>query len=134
MRVKSRIDNDGEITEMDGVNDGKFAFKNGKYYIIYEENILSEMSGCTTTVKVDENGVVSVKRSGTVNNTLIYEQGKTHSCMYSFEFGSIRMETHTKKITNSLTPSGGGLELIYDLDMGANKSKNHLSITVKEKN
>lgn len=133
MRVKSKVDNDGEITEMDSYADAKFALKNGKYYIIYEENILSDMPGCTTTVKVDEDGVVSVKRSGAINNTLVYEKGKSHSCLYSFDFGSLRVETHTKEITNSLTPSGGELELIYDLDMGANKSKNHLSITVKEK-
>lgn len=134
VRVKSKVDNDGEITEMDGVYDAKFAQKNGNYYIMYEESIISEMRGCTTTIKVDEKGVVSVKRSGAVNNTLVYEQGKIHSSLYSFDFGSIRIETDTKKITNSLTEKGGELELIYDLDMGSNKSKNQLSITVKEKN
>ena len=133
VRVKSRIDNDGEITETDSIVDAKFAVKNGKYYIIYKEDIVSDMSSCNTTLKIDENGVVSVKRTGAVNSVLVCETGKKHSSMYSFEFGAIRMETDTKSITNSLTPNGGELELVYDLEIGANKSKNRLNITVKEK-
>lgn len=133
VRVRSRVDNDGEITETDSVADAKFAVKNGKYYIIYKEDIVSGMSSCNTTLKIDENGVVSVRRTGAVNSVLVCETGKKHSSMYSFDFGAIKMETSTKSITNSLTPNGGELELVYDLEIGANKSKNRLNITVKEK-
>ena len=63
VRVRSSVDNDGEITQMEVIADARYAHRNGKYYIMYEETGLSEMRGCITTVKVEEGGKVWVKRS-----------------------------------------------------------------------
>lgn len=133
IRVKSEVNNDGEITRMEVIADARYEYKNGKYYIIYEETGLSEMRGCTTTVKVEPGGCVWVKRSGAMDSSICYEAGKSHSSVYSFDFGSITMETHTKTIDALLTPAGGELDMVYDLDMGAVRSENHLNISVKEK-
>lgn len=133
IRIKSYIDNGGEITEMETVSDARYEYKNGKYYIIYKEEALSDMRGCMTTIKVESNQKVWVKRSGALDTVMCYEKGKNHSCVYSFDFGSMTMQTHTEHINSLLTPSGGELEMIYELEMGAVKSKNRLKITVKEK-
>ena len=82
------------MTQMDVIADARYAHRNGKYYIIYEESGLSEMRGCITTVKVEEDGRVWVKRSGAIDTNMCYEVGHTHSCVYEFDFGSITMETH----------------------------------------
>ena len=58
VRVRSSVDNDGEITQMEVIADARYAHRNGKYYIMYEETGLSEMRGCITTVKVEEGGRV----------------------------------------------------------------------------
>jgi uncharacterized beta-barrel protein YwiB (DUF1934 family) len=133
VRVRSSVDNDGEITQMEVIADARYAHRNGKYYIMYEETGLSEMRGCITTVKVEEGGKVWVKRSGAVDTNMCYEVGQTHSCVYEFDFGSITMETHATQIDAALTPNGGQLDMRYRLDMGAVKSENHLNISIKEK-
>lgn len=133
IRIRSTVDNEGEVTQMDVIEDARYEYKNGKYYIIYEESGFSEMSGATTTLKVEPDGKVWVKRSGEINSKMCYEVGKRHSCVYDLPFGSITMETLASKIDASLTPQGGELDIVYKLDMGAAKSENHLNITIKEK-
>ena len=118
---------------MDVIADARYAHRNGKYYIMYEESGLSEMRGCITTVKVEEDGRVWVKRSGAIDTNMCYEAGRTHSCVYEFEFGSITMETHATQIDVALAPEGGQIDMRYRLDMGAVKSDNHLNISIKEK-
>lgn len=133
VRVRSSVDTDGEVTQMDVIADARYAYRNGKYYIMYEESGLSEMRGCITTVKVEEDGRVWVKRSGALDTNMCYEVGRTHSCVYEFYFGSITMETHATQIDVALTPEGGQIDMRYRLDMGAVKSDNHLNISIKEK-
>lgn len=133
VRIKSCVWTDGEQTQMDIIADALYARRNGKYYIMYKEDGLSEMRGCTTTIKVEDDGRVWVRRSGPVSTNLCYETGQTHSCVYKFDFGSITMETHTDSIDANLTSAGGELDMHYYLDMGAVKSDNHLNITIKEK-
>ena len=133
VRVRSSVDTDGEVTQMDVIADARYAHRNGKYYIMYEESGLSEMRGCITTVKVEEDGRVWVKRSGAIDTNMCYEAGRTHSCVYEFEFGSITMETHATQIDVALAPEGGQIDMRYRLDMGAVKSDNHLNISIKEK-
>ena len=132
-RVRSEVDNEGEVTQMDIIVDARYEYKNGKYYIIYEETGFSEMRGCITTIKIEPDGKVWVRRTGALTTSMCYEEGKAHSCVYNFDFGSITMETHTKKIDVSLDPNGGELDMLYSLDMGGAKSENHLNITIKEK-
>lgn len=132
IHLKSETDNDGEVTEMEVIEDARYEYKNGKYYIIYEETGFSEMRGCTTMIKVEPSGCVWVKRSGALETSMCYEAGKSHSSVYSFDFGSLTMETHTKSVNMSLTPSCGELDMVYTLDMGAARSENHLNIRVKD--
>ena len=135
IRIKSWVDNDGEVTQMDILADARYEYKNGKYYILYEETGFSEMRGSTTTIKVEENGgKVWVKRTGAMNSVMCYEVDKKHSCVYNFDFGSITMETEAKKIDANLDENGGELDMIYRLDMGAAKSENHLNISINKEN
>lgn len=133
VRVRSSVDTDGEVTQMDVIADARYARRNGKYYIMYEEDGLSELRGSVTTIKVEDGGKVWVKRSGAVETNMCYEVGQTHSCVYDFDFGSITMETHATQIDVSLTPEGGEVTMRYHLDMGAVKSQNSLNISIKEK-
>jgi type I restriction enzyme S subunit len=102
-RVRSKVDNDGEITQMDIIVDARYEYKNGKYYIIYEETGFSEMRGCTTTIKIEPDCKVWVRRSGALTTSMCYEEGKAHSCVYSFDFGSIkRLEKYDQGALSTL--------------------------------
>lgn len=114
---------------MEMAEECKYAYRDGKYYIVYEETQQSQMQGSVTTLKTDGN-LVWVNRTGPVNTKLCYEVGRSHSAAYRFDFGVIVMETEAQKIEVALDDEGGTVEMEYLLDMGGNKTQNHLSIAV----
>ena len=123
---------EGEASEMEMVEDCKFACRDGKYFIVYQETEQSQMKGSVTTVKTDGN-IVWVNRTGPVNTKLCYEVGQVHSAAYHFDFGVIVMETQTQKIEIALGDNGGTINMEYVLDMGGMKTQNQLCISVKRK-
>lgn len=130
--IKSNIFADGENTSMETHADGNLYFKNGKYYIIYDEPDVTQMKDCTTTVKTDLK-TVSVKRGGSINTNLDFELNTSRNCVYKFEFGTIIMETKATVIDINLSEQGGRICLEYELDTGGEKSFNKLEIDIKMK-
>lgn len=79
IRIKSSIDqfdNEGVIREEDRdhielMTRGSFTKKNGSYYISYKETQTIGFEGCTTTIKIAEDGSrVALLRFGRANSQL----------------------------------------------------------------
>lgn len=117
---------------MQTASEGNLYFRNGKYYLVYDEPDVTQMKDCTTTVKTDLN-TVSVKRGGSINTNLEFELNKCKKCVYKFEFGTIIMETRATVIEVELSENGGRIRLEYELDTGGEKSFNKLEITAVAK-
>jgi uncharacterized beta-barrel protein YwiB (DUF1934 family) len=84
------------------VTEGTFVTKNGKYYVIYEESELSGMEGSTTTLKIDGEGRVNIRRFGSAKADMIFEKGKTHSTGYETPYGLMEMNITTHRISVSV--------------------------------
>ncbi len=124
---------DGETMRMEMAGDCNFYRQDGTYYIEYQEDDPEHSSGCTTQIEVGEE-LVKVGRTGpTLNTELRYQAGRTHSCAYELEFGTIVMESTAQSVDAAFTETGGRLSLCYLLDIGGTKSQNHLTIEVKTK-
>lgn len=132
IKVKSSIYSDGDNTNLETLAEGNLYFRNGKYYLIYNEPEVTQMKDCTTTIKTDLK-TVNVKRGGSINTNLDFELNKSRNCIYKFEFGTIVMETKTTVIDVDLSEQGGKIKLEYELDTGGEKSFNKLEIEVKLK-
>ena len=83
IRIKSSIDqfdNEGVIREADRdhielMTRGSFTKKNGSYYISYKETQTIGFEGCTTTIKIAEDGSrVALLRFGRANSQLLIER------------------------------------------------------------
>ena len=141
MREKHLITIDGFMT-MDGETDnvslttvGTYQIKNGKHYIVYKETEATGYAGCTTTIKVWENGV-SMTRLGRGNTSnLIIEKGALNLCNYNTVAGPIMLDINGIDIVNNLDEHGGELTFEYSLSSsGMLISDNKVNVKVKEIN
>ena len=116
IRIKSSIDqfdNEGVIREEDRdhielMTRGSFTKKNGSYYISYKETQTIGFEGCTTTIKIAEDGSrVALLRFGRANSQLLIERDRRNLCHYETEVGSLTLGVTGDGIDCKLTEKGG---------------------------
>ncbi len=113
---------------------GRFAEKNGKFYVIYEESEMTGFEDTTTTIKVSEDGV-SMTRNGKYSSKMIFRQGERRLCSYSTPYGVIPVGVNPISLESNLNENGGNVEIDYILDMdNQDYIKNSLRLTVTKTN
>ena len=71
---------------------GSFLKKAGSYYISYKETETIGFAGCTTTIKIAEDGSrVALLRFGKVNTQLVIQRDYRNICYYETEVGPITL-------------------------------------------
>lgn len=126
IRIKSSIDqfdNEGVIREEDRdhielMTRGSFTKKNGSYYISYKETQTIGFEGCTTTIKIAEDGSrVALLRFGKINTQLVIQRDYRNICYYETEVGPITLGVTGDGIACDLSePAGGTAKFSYLLD------------------
>lgn len=115
---------DGEIDIIEETAEGTYRYSDGKYYIMYRKDGLSNM------IKVDGN-TVTVRRTGDVGSEIKYEIGKEYEFMYKTPYGGIAMSVFTRSITYELDENGGSISLKYILKTGGDKYINKMKIKIE---
>lgn len=114
---------------------GRFTFVGDCFFIRYEESEATGYGGNVTTVKVESQDKVSMRRQGTMPSEITIERGRRHVCHYDSGYGSLSLGVAADEIDNKLTEKGGMLKFSYTLDSGkAMFSHNQVEITVREVN
>ena len=126
IRINSSIDqfdNEGVIREEDRdhielMTRGSFTKKNGSYYISYKETQTIGFEGCTTTIKIAEDGSrVALLRFGKINTQLVIQRDYRNICYYETEVGPITLGVTGDGIACDLSePAGGTAKFSYLLD------------------
>lgn len=103
-------------------------------YISYEEfENNNPKIKILSTLKIFNDGLVSLTKVGKKLSKLTLEKNKRHQCFYSTEFGDLIIGVYTTNVSNNLSELGGNLNLSYSLDSNSELlSNNTVSITVKE--
>ena len=128
-RAKRKADADRVVVIMSG----SFVQRGGSSYITYREAEATGYDGCTTTVKLDKAGTVSMLRFGPAPSQLVIEKGRRHICHYDTGHGAITMGIAADEIVADLSERGGSLRFSYNLDINSSLfSKNTVNITVRE--
>ena len=122
----------GDRDSVELVTAGQYGFEDGESRFTYEESDLTGLSGTRTTFTISPMGVV-LRREGSLNSEMVFQQGRKNFFLYETPYGSATMGVDTRRIDTQLDEHGGKLELDYDIDfnhtlMGRNKFK----INVKE--
>ena len=97
---------------------GSFLKKAGSYYISYKETETIGFAGCTTTIKIAEDGSrVALLRFGKVNTQLVIQRDYRNICYYETEVGPITLGVTGDGIACDLSePAGGTAKFSYLLD------------------
>lgn len=124
---------DGEKYTCELTTAGTLDYLGDAYTLTYEETD-TELAGCTTTLKVDKNRIITMTRSGKYNTELILEKERRHSCFYQTPYGELMMGVYAKSIESTMDENGGKLRFCYTIDFNNDlASENDLSISVAVK-
>ncbi len=135
INIEGKIEQAGETDVVSLTTRGRYIHRDGNYYIRYEETEATGYEGNTTTVKVEQDTLVEMRRSGTMPSEIIVERGRRHICHYETPYGAISLGVAADAIENSLSDEGGRLMFSYTLDSDkAHFSHNQVTITVQEVN
>ena len=107
-------DQEPEIIEL--VTEGTMDFRDGGWDISYEETALTGMEGVTTTFRV-EPGRVILRRQGTLQSDLVFEEGVSHDSLYQMSFGALLMTVKATFLFYDIVEDGGTIDLSYNIDI-----------------
>lgn len=131
--IKGMQELDGLPNEGDElVTPGTYSLEGDVARFSYMESELTGMEGTKTTFEVRPSNVV-LRREGTVNTEMVFEQGKKHFFMYETPFGAFTMGVSTNSIRSKMNDNGGDLEIRCIVDMeNSIISRNVFRISVSE--
>lgn len=107
---------DQEPDAIELVTEGIMELRDGGWDISYEESDLTGLSGVTTTFRV-EPGKIILTRRGKLHSQMVFEQGMAHESLYQMEFGALLMRVCAKSVFFDITPAGGFIDLVYDIEI-----------------
>ena len=82
--------------------------------ISYQETARTGMEGPCTTFEIGPSRVI-LRRSGSVNSQMIFEEGKQHTSLYETPFGDLSVDIQTGRLRHNLTERGGIMEIKYSI-------------------
>ncbi|TCL43037.1 MULTISPECIES: DUF1934 domain-containing protein [Oscillospiraceae] len=126
-----RVEGQEEVIELMTV--GNLYKKKDSYYLSYEETEATGFGGSKTTLRLEQDGRVTMLRSGAYRSHLIVEKGRRHQCVYDTGYGEMMIGVLGNQISSTLTDKGGNIQFKYSLDINTSlASENEVYIDVKE--
>ena len=125
--VKNKQTIDGETNTIEEMAYGSLYEKNGKWYVLYKTEEDGDEISSMIKLEGDE---VSIKRSGSINSSMVYKTGEKRDFVYNTPYGGIEMELLTHRIISDIDETGGSVELVYTLWVQGEEYFNDMKITV----
>ncbi len=101
--------------------------------LTYQETALTGMEGTTTTFEVSGPQVI-LRRVGSVNSQMVFEEGRQHTSLYETPYGELSVEIQTSALRHNLSERGGLLEIKYSIAVEHTVTgRNSFKIRVKRK-
>ena len=110
-----QFDTDGQ-SPVELVTVGDYYMKNGKHYIVFEEED-SDGAGKTRTVIKISGDQVNVIRSGANNVNMVFEKDKKNMTYYETPYGELLMGLNTLNIDLKESEDEVEVTIIYTLEM-----------------
>lgn len=103
------------------------------WLLSYEESELTGMAGTVTSFAIAPERVV-LRRSGSVNSEMIFEEGLPHTSLYEMAMGTLTVDVHTESLRARISGHGGLLEIRYQIAVNHHVTgKNCFKVRVKAK-
>ena len=124
------VDPDG--TEL--MTEGVMELTDDGMRLSYDETELTGMEGTRTTFEFSGRRVI-LRRTGTTNSQMIFEEGMQHTSLYETPYGELTVDIQTSHLRHNLSERGGVMEIRYSIAVEhAVTGRNCFKIRVKPKN
>ena len=124
-------DVDPDATEL--VTEGTLELMEEGMRLTYQETSLTGMEGTTTTFEIT-GPQVTLRRAGTVNSQMVFEEGRQHTSLYETPYGELSVDIQTSALRHNLSDRGGLLEIRYSIAVEHTVTgRNSFKIRVKRK-
>ena len=107
-------DQEPEVIEL--TTEGTLQKQKEVWEISYEESDLTGLAGVTTTFRVGPRGVV-LKRTGNIENQMIFMEGRKHESLYRLDFGALMLTVMATKVESAITEQGGTVDIHYNIEI-----------------
>ena len=107
-------DQEPEVIEL--TTEGTLEKQKEVWEISYEESDLTGLAGVTTTFRVGPRGVV-LKRTGAIENQMIFMEGRKHESLYRLDFGALMLTVKATKVESNVTETGGTVDIHYNIEI-----------------
>ncbi len=126
--TQSYQDAEPEVIEL--TTEGTMERQKEVWELSYEESDLTGLAGVTTAFRVGPRGVV-LKRTGNIENQMIFMEGRKHESLYRLDFGALMLTVKATKVQSDLSERGGTVDIHYNIeieDTAAGNVEYHLDI------
>ena len=112
--VQRYQDQEPEIIEL--TTEGTMERQKEVWEISYEESDLTGLAGVTTAFRVGPRGVV-LKRTGKIQNQMIFMEGRRHESLYQIDIGALMIAVRATSVKSALSDRGGTVDIIYNIEI-----------------
>ena len=112
--VQRYQDQEPEIIEL--TTEGTMERQKEVWELSYEESDLTGLAGVTTAFRVGPRGVV-LKRTGKIQNQMIFMEGRRHESLYQIDIGALMIAVRATSVKSALTDQGGTVDIIYNIEI-----------------
>ena len=126
--VQNYQEGEPEIIEL--TTEGTLEKQKEVWEISYEESDLTGLAGVTTAFRVGPRGVV-LKRTGKLENQMIFMEGRRHESLYRIDIGALMIAVKATKVRSDVSEAGGTVDIHYNIeieDTAMGSMEYHLSI------
>ena len=107
-------DQEPEIIEL--TTEGTMERQKEVWEVSYEESDLTGLAGVTTAFRVGPRGVV-LKRTGKLQNQMIFMEGRRHESLYQIDIGALMIAVRATSVKSDLTEQGGTVDIVYNIEI-----------------
>lgn len=110
--------------------EGMMDCRGDTWEITYEESELTGLAGVTTTFLVEPEKI-TLRRTGRLYSTMVFQVGVTNESLYRTEFGDLMIAVQAIRLSCNLTRDGGTIDLDYHIvieDSEAGEIGYHLEV------
>ena len=107
-------DQEPEIIEL--TTEGTMERQKEVWELSYEESDLTGLAGVTTAFRVGPRGVV-LKRTGKIQNQMIFMEGRRHESLYQIDIGALMIAVRATSVKSALSDQGGTVDIIYNIEI-----------------
>lgn len=117
----------GDVEKNESQAVGFFRYQDGDACLTYTEE---NEGGRAESEIICKGAYVCVKRRGAIESELYFEEGKSHSSIYSVPPYRFDATVTAKRVRISLDENGGRLDLIYNMKIGGAEKSARMKIWI----